>query len=66
MDSATTVASLIAHYYLRELRRLLASLRNTVVLLRAPVATRRLLAMRARLVAEIELVREAQAVTSDA
>src|SRR5208282_4763777 len=51
------VASLIAHYYLRELRRLWASLRNAFVLLRAPVATRRLLAVRAGLVAEIEAVR---------
>jgi 1-acyl-sn-glycerol-3-phosphate acyltransferase len=51
------VASLIAHYYLRELRRLGASVRNTVVLLRAPIAARRLLAVRAELVAEIEAVR---------
>ena len=51
------VASLIAHYYLRELRRLGASLRNSAVLLRAPVAARRLLAGRAELVREIEAVR---------
>ena len=51
------VASLIAHYYLRELRRLVASLRNTGVLLRAPMAARRLLAVRAELVGEIEAVR---------
>ena len=51
------VASLIAHYYLRELRRLGASLRNMFVLLRAPMAARRLLAVRAGLVAEIEAVR---------
>jgi 1-acyl-sn-glycerol-3-phosphate acyltransferase len=51
------VASLIAHYYLRELRRLGASLRNTIVLLRAPLAARRLLAVRAGLVGEIEAVR---------
>lgn len=51
------VASLIAHYYLRELRRLGASLRNMFVLLRAPMAARRLLAVRAELVAEIEAVR---------
>ncbi|MCX6914950.1 MAG: hypothetical protein NT167_18180, partial [Verrucomicrobia bacterium] len=51
------VASLIAHYYLRELRRLVASLRNTGVLLRAPMVARRLLAVRAELVGEIEAVR---------
>jgi 1-acyl-sn-glycerol-3-phosphate acyltransferase len=51
------VASLVAHYYLRELRRLWASLWNTFVLLRAPMAARRLLAVRAELVAEIEAVR---------
>jgi len=51
------VASLIAHYYLRELRRLGASLRNSAVLLRAPMAARRLLSVRAQLVAEIEAVR---------
>jgi glycerol-3-phosphate O-acyltransferase / dihydroxyacetone phosphate acyltransferase len=51
------VASLIAHYYLRELRRLGASLGNTGVLLRAPMAARRLLAARAELVGEIEAVR---------
>jgi hypothetical protein len=51
------VASLIAHYYVRELRRLGASLRNTAVLLRAPMAARRLLAVRAELVGEIEAVR---------
>ena len=55
---------------LRELRRLWASLRNTVVLLRAPIAARRLLALRAELVAEIEAVkgegrgREAGAIAS--
>lgn len=52
------VASLIAHYYLRELRRLMASVRNTIVLVRAPMAARRLLAMRASLIAEIESVRD--------
>jgi glycerol-3-phosphate O-acyltransferase / dihydroxyacetone phosphate acyltransferase len=51
------VASLIAHYYLRELRRLGASLRNAFLLLLAPKAARRLLAMRAELVAEIGTVR---------
>jgi glycerol-3-phosphate O-acyltransferase/dihydroxyacetone phosphate acyltransferase len=51
------VASLIAHYYLRELRRLAASVRNTIVLLRAPIAARRLLALRGELIAEIESAR---------
>lgn len=51
------VASLIAHYYLRELRRLAASVRNTIVLLRAPIAARRLLALRRELIAEIESAR---------
>jgi hypothetical protein len=50
-------ASLLAHYYLRELRRLAASVRNTIVLARAPVAAKRLLATRSALVAEIEAVR---------
>ena len=52
------VASLVAYYYVRGLRRLGASLRNTVVLLRAPMAARRLLALRGELIAEIESVRE--------
>ncbi|MDB6022785.1 MAG: Phospholipid/glycerol acyltransferase, partial [Pedosphaera sp.] len=48
------VAGMIAHYYLRELRRLWAGLRGTFVLLRAPAAARRLLALRGKLIAEIE------------
>jgi glycerol-3-phosphate O-acyltransferase / dihydroxyacetone phosphate acyltransferase len=51
------VASLIAYYYLRELRRLAASVRNTIVMLRAPMAARRLLALRGELIAEIESAR---------
>jgi 1-acyl-sn-glycerol-3-phosphate acyltransferase len=51
------LASLVAYYYVRELRRLVASVRNTVVLLRAPIATRRLLALRGQLIAEIEAAR---------
>jgi glycerol-3-phosphate O-acyltransferase / dihydroxyacetone phosphate acyltransferase len=53
------VASLIAYYYLREARRLAASVRGTIVLLRAPAAARRLLALRAQLIAEIEQSRQA-------
>lgn len=51
------VASLAAYYYLREVRRLAGGLRTTLVLLRAPLATRRLLARRAELIAEIDGVR---------
>ncbi len=51
------VTGLIAHYYLRELRKLWASVRNTIILLRAPIASRRLLALRAELIAEIEAAR---------
>ena len=50
-------AGLIAHYYLRELRTLAASVRNLVILLRAPMASRRLLALRAELIEEIEVMR---------
>ena len=51
------VASLLAHYYLRELQRLLAGLRNTIVLIRAPMVAKRLLAWRAALIAEIDAFR---------
>ncbi len=51
------VASLVAHYYLRGLRRFAASLRATLVLLRAPWAARRLLSLRNELIAEIEAAR---------
>ncbi len=51
------VTGLIAHYYLRELRKLVASLRNAVILFRAPAASRRLLARRGELIAEIEAAR---------
>jgi hypothetical protein len=51
------VAGLLAHYYLRELRRMWASVHTTIVLLRAPFAAKRLLAMRAELIGEIEAVR---------
>lgn len=43
-------ASLFAHYYLREVRRFVASLRALVVLLRAPTAARHLLAERSALI----------------
>jgi hypothetical protein len=51
------VASLIAYYYLRELRRLMVSVRNIIVLLRAPRAARQLLVLRGELIAEIESAR---------
>jgi hypothetical protein len=52
------VASLAAHYYVRELRRFAASLRAVAVLVRAPSAAQRLLAARAELIALIEAVRQ--------
>jgi len=51
------VASLGAHHYFRQARRFIASLRCTWVLLRAPWAARRLLALRHELIAEIEAAR---------
>lgn len=51
------VTSLVAHYYLRGLRHFLVSLRSTVVLLRAPIAARHLLAQRQKLIAEIDAAR---------
>jgi len=51
------VSGMIAHYYLRELRKLAAGVRNAVVLMRAPAAARRLLGLRAELVGEVDAVR---------
>jgi hypothetical protein len=51
------VTGLVAHYYLRGLRHFLVSLRSTVILLRAPVAARRLQAQRQQLIAEIDAAR---------
>lgn len=61
-------STMLAFYYLRELRRFDSSLRTTVVLLRAPFAAQRLLALRASLIAEIEVIhaelrREREALT---
>ena len=50
-------ASLLAHYYAREVLKLGAAIRNTVVLMRAPLASKRLLRMREELIAEIEVAR---------
>jgi hypothetical protein len=51
------VASLTAHYYVGQLRRLGASLRAATVFLRAPSAARKLLAARTELIALIEAER---------
>jgi len=50
------VASLLAHYYLRESRLWIRSLRNLLILLRAPSAAKRLLSWRSQLISEIEAV----------
>jgi 1-acyl-sn-glycerol-3-phosphate acyltransferase len=51
------LASLVAHYYLRGAHRFAASLRSALVLIRTPVAARRLLRLRRELIAEIETAR---------
>ena len=51
------VSGLIAYYYIRNLRRLGAAMRNTTILIRAPLAARRLLRLRLELTAEIESLR---------
>jgi 1-acyl-sn-glycerol-3-phosphate acyltransferase len=51
-------ATLLAFYHLRELRKLKAGIRNTLLLLRAPFAARRLIRLRAELVREIESVHD--------
>ena len=52
------VTGLIGHYYLQEAGRLAAAVRTAAVLLRAPLARKRVLRMRARLIREIETVRK--------
>jgi 1-acyl-sn-glycerol-3-phosphate acyltransferase len=52
------VAGIISHYYLREMRRLSGGVRDVFVLLRRPGSAKRLLAVRAKLIAEIEAVRK--------
>lgn len=56
------VAGLLAHYYLREIRRLGASVHTTWILWRAPFAAKRLFALRVELITEIEAVRAASSV----
>jgi len=51
------VASLIAHYYVREVRHLMDNLRAGFVLMRAPLATERIVALRAQLIDQIEAQR---------
>ena len=51
------VTGQIAHHYLRHLRRLGAGIRDTVILLRTPMAAKRLLALRGELIDEIESLR---------
>lgn len=52
------VTGLIAHYYWRSAKALGAVARTSFILLRAPSAAKRLIAMRQGLVAEIEAVRQ--------
>ncbi len=52
------LAGLVAHYYLRGLRRFATALRTALVLLRAPFAAKRLARMHEELVAEIEALRQ--------
>jgi hypothetical protein len=51
------VAGIIAHYYLGNLRILWTGFHDALVLMRAPSAARRLVAMRGKLIEEIEAVR---------
>lgn len=52
------VTSLVAHYYVRGLRRLAASVRAVILLLRAPWAANRLVTWRRELIDEIEAARQ--------
>ena len=54
------VTGILAHYYLREMRRLWTAVHTTIILMRAPFAAKRMLAMRAELIAEIEAVRKGE------
>jgi len=51
------LASILAHYYLSHLSRLRHAVGNLFIFARAPIASKRLLQTRARLIAEIESVR---------
>ena len=52
------VTGLVGHYYRQEIGRLFGAVRTAVVLLRAPLARRRVLRMRAALLRDIEAVRK--------
>jgi hypothetical protein len=52
-------ASLVAYYYVRELRRWIGSVHNLVLLSRAPAAAKRLATLRNQLISEIEAVKVA-------
>jgi hypothetical protein len=58
-------ASLLAHYYACELRRLIGVVQSGVTILRAPFAARRLVALRAELLSEIEKARHDMAQSAD-
>ncbi len=57
------VTGLIAHYYWRSAKTLGAAARTSFILLRAPAAARRLIAMRQSLVAEIEAAHQSLGTT---
>lgn len=57
------VTGLIAHYYWRSAKTLGAAVRTSFILLRAPSAARRLIAMRQSLVAEIEAAHQSLGAT---
>ena len=50
-------ASLLAHYYTRQIRQLAASIRNSFIFLEAPLVASRLVATRNQLIAEIDAAR---------
>ena len=52
------VTGLIGHYYFAEIRRLAAAVRTAAILLRAPLARRRVLRLRTALIREIEALRK--------
>ena len=51
-------AGLVAHYYLRGLRRFADALATVMILARTPLAAKRLARLHAKLVAEIEALRQ--------
>lgn len=59
------VTGLIAHYYWRSAKMLGAAVRTSFILLRAPAAAKRLIAMRRSLVAEIETAHRGLATKSE-